>query len=313
MEKLRGDLLFRFRKQQKIFEIGKVRVGGQPGELPTVLIGSIFHEGHRIVKDKNLGVFDRQKAEHLIKLQEELSEETGIPCMVDVVGENSSALIKYIDFVSEVTDAPFLINGQRASVRIAAAKHVAEVGLKERAVYNSINYTIRDEEIREIRETGLKAAIIQAFNPKDPRPSGMISMLNGNGGKEGLIKAALRAGIKKPVILTPVLDIPSIGPAADGIRVLKEEFGMPTGTAPIGVVGRWIKIEKLGKDAKKACRAGALAAAQMMGADFIIYGSLAKARNLFPVCAMIDAIIAYNARNYGIRPLTKSHPLYRIF
>ncbi|MEM2755960.1 MAG: hypothetical protein QXM89_01215 [Candidatus Bathyarchaeia archaeon] len=30
--------MFKFEKTQSIFEIGKVKVGGQPGELPTVLI-----------------------------------------------------------------------------------------------------------------------------------------------------------------------------------------------------------------------------------------------------------------------------------
>jgi len=73
--------LFKFKKEQKIFEIGHVSIGGQPGELPTVLVGSIFHEGHKIVKDRNLGIFDRKKAEHLINMQDEISERTGIPCM----------------------------------------------------------------------------------------------------------------------------------------------------------------------------------------------------------------------------------------
>ena len=41
--------MFRFNKTQKIYEIGKLRIGGQPGELPTVLIGSIFYSGHKIL------------------------------------------------------------------------------------------------------------------------------------------------------------------------------------------------------------------------------------------------------------------------
>jgi hypothetical protein len=28
---------------------------------------------------------------------------------------------------------------------------------------------------------------------------------------------------------------------------------------------------------------------------------------------MIDAIIAYNAKSFGIKPITKNHPLYKIF
>jgi len=72
------------------------------------------------------------------------------------------------------------------------------------------------------------------------------------------------------------------------------------------------KVEKLGKYAKVFCRGGAATLAQIMGAAFIIYGSISKARNIFPVCAMIDAIVAYNARYYGVKTLTESHPLYKI-
>ena len=305
--------MFKFNKKQKIFEIGKVKIGGQPGELPTVLIGSLFHEGHKIVKDRKQGIFDKKKAEHLINLQDDMSEKTGLPCMVDVVGESPEAIMRYIDFVSEVTDAPFLINGAEASVRISAALHVADIGLLDRAVYNSINYTFRKEEMKALKETGLKTAIIQAFNPSNPLPRGMISILKGTHNTEGLLESALKSGIEYPLLFTPVLDVPAIGLGAQGIYLAKEEFGLPTGTAPVGVVGRWRRVEQLGKYAKIVCRGGAATLAQVMGADFIIYGSAAKARNIFPVCAMIDAIIAYNARSHGVRPLTKNHPLYKIF
>ena len=251
--------MFKFRREQKIFEIGGVKVGGQPGELPTVLVGSIFHEGHKIVKDRTLGVFDEKRAERLINIQEEMSDRTGVPCMLDVVGETSKALIRCIEFVSEVTDSPFLINGPNTSVRVEAAKYAGEIGLNERAIYNSINYTLNEGEIEAIREAGLKAAIIQAFNPRNPRPDGMLQILKGTPQKEGLIAGALRAGIEKPLIFTPVLDVPSIGFGARGIYLAKEEFGMPTGTAPIGVVGRWSRTKNLEERAKIACRAGVLA------------------------------------------------------
>lgn len=305
--------MFKFKKEQKIFEVGDVKLGGQPGELPTVLVGSLFHRGHKIVKDSKLGKFDKLSAERLIKIQEEMAEKTGVPCMLDIVGETTEALINYIDFVSEVTNSPILINGAEASVRISASNYAVEIGLQDRIVYNSINYTLRKEEVEAIREIGLKAAIIQAFNPSNALPDGMISILKGNHGAEGLLNEALRAGIEKPLILTPVLDVPAIGFAVRGVYLVKEEFGFPAGTAPVGVVGQWRRVEDLGKYAKRICRGGAITLAQAMGADFIIYGSVAKARNVFPICAMVDAIIAYNARTYGIRPKTKNHPLYKIF
>ena len=57
---------FRFNTEQKIYTIGKVKVGGQPGELPTFLIGSIFWLGQKIVQDANKGIFNVVEAEKIV-------------------------------------------------------------------------------------------------------------------------------------------------------------------------------------------------------------------------------------------------------
>jgi tetrahydromethanopterin S-methyltransferase subunit H len=300
-------MMFKFDKTQSVFEVGSIRIGGQPGELPTVLIGSVFHKGHRLVKDYKSGAFDRKSAERLIKAQDEISEKTGLPCMLDVVGETAEAFRSYIDFVGEVTGAPFFVNGPNMSVRVSAVEYAKELGLLDRVVYTSINYTLAEQEIAAIKNTGIRTALVQAFNPNDLRPQGMLQILRAR-----LLKEASKAGIEKPLIFMPVLDVPSVGLAVKGIYMAKEEFGLPTGTAPIGVIGQWKSIEKLG-DVKWECRAGAAVLAQSAGANFIIYGSIAKARNLFPVCAMVDAMVAYQARLSGAGPLTNIHPLRRIF
>ncbi len=299
--------MFKFQREQRILEIGGVRIGGQPGELPTVLIGSLFHVGHKIVKDRKTGAFDRRRAEDLIRVEEEMSEKTGVPCMLDVVGDNAESLIRYVDFVSDMTDMPFLVNGPEMSTRIVAIEHAIKSGLGDRAIYTSMNYTIKDTEIQAIKRTGVKAAIIQSFGPRNLRPEGMVSML-----KE-LLQAASGAAIEKPLLLISVLDVPSISVSARGVHVAKQEFGLPTGTAPMGVVGQWSRVQELGEHAKESCRTSAAALAQAMGANFLIYGSVAKAREVFPACAMVDATIAYNARDFGVKPLTKDHPLYKIF
>ena len=69
--------MIQFKPERKIIIVGDAKVGGQPGELATVLIGSIFHRGHRIIKDAKQGRFDLKKAEHLIRKQEEFSKKTG--------------------------------------------------------------------------------------------------------------------------------------------------------------------------------------------------------------------------------------------
>lgn len=304
--------MFKFDKKQQIFDIGGIKIGGQPGELPTVLMGSLFHRGQRLVKDRKQGIFDKKEAQRLIEVQDELSYQTGVPCMLDVVGDTVDALQRHMDFVSALTNAPLLLNGPTAGVRINAMNHASELGLLNRVVYNSINFTFGEEEIMAIRNIGVKATIIQAFNPRNPMPEGMPNIL-GKPQSNGLLYKTLNAGVEKPLILTPVLDVPSIGYGARGIYLLKETLGLPTGTAPVGVIGLWKNVESFGRSAKVGCRSGATTLAQAMGANFLIYGSVAKAKTIFPACAMVDAIVAYTARTVGLKPLTKTHPLYRLF
>ena len=45
--------MFKFDKKQEVFEVGGVKFGGQPGQYPTVLIGSMFYNRHNIVTDED--------------------------------------------------------------------------------------------------------------------------------------------------------------------------------------------------------------------------------------------------------------------
>jgi tetrahydromethanopterin S-methyltransferase subunit H len=103
--------MFRFSKEQKIFDVGGVRVGGQPGELPTVMIGTIFYHKHKILRDEKTGDFDRGKAEELLLKEAEMSEKTGNPRIVDVCCSWPQAFEKLIDFVAKTVDGPFSIDG----------------------------------------------------------------------------------------------------------------------------------------------------------------------------------------------------------
>ena len=64
--------MFKFDKEQTVFDFGGVKMGGQPGEYPTVLCGTIFYGGHNIVNDELTGDFDKEKAD---KLFAELKEQ----------------------------------------------------------------------------------------------------------------------------------------------------------------------------------------------------------------------------------------------
>jgi len=307
--------LFRFEKEQKVIDIDKVKVGGQPGEYPTVLVGSIFYDRHKIVSDEVKGEFDKKQAEALINKVEEMSEKTGNPFFLDVVGNTSEALIKYVDFVSNVTECPFLIDGPSPKVRLPVVKHAMEIGLRERAIYNSIDFLVKDEEATSLRDLNVQNAVVMAFSPKKPLAEGRIDVLNGFPGQKGLLKFAEEAGIKNILVDTAVMDTPSIGIAAEGIRLVKNEFGLPAGCGPANAVSMWKRLKKkeFGENGYKVCSGGSAIVTQMMGANFILYGQVELAEVAFIACAMADAIIAYAVKRLGTTIKTKDHPLYKIF
>jgi len=111
----------RFNSEQKVYQVGKVKVGGQPGELPTFLIGSIFWLGQKMVSDANKGIFDVKEAENIINKMQTQSDMTGVPFGFDIVGTTEEAFGKYIDFVAKHSDAPLMLDAMSPKTRMAAA------------------------------------------------------------------------------------------------------------------------------------------------------------------------------------------------
>ncbi|MEW5814899.1 MAG: hypothetical protein AB1798_05815 [Spirochaetota bacterium] len=177
----------RFTAEQKIYKIGKREIGGRPGELPTVLIGSIFFEGHRIVSDPVKGLFDREKARILLEKAKDASLKNGNPGFIDVIGGTYEALIKYTEFVAAKSDEPILIDSFSQKVRMEALKYFSDSEITERLIYNSSAEDFTEEELACIKESGVKSAVIMAFSPKALKPQSRITLL-----KEKLLPAARR-------------------------------------------------------------------------------------------------------------------------
>ena len=306
--------MFRFKKEQTVFDIAGVKVGGQPGEYPTVLIPSIFYDRHKIVSDPIRGEFNKKEAELRLNRVEELSEKTGNPFFVDVMGITAEALVKFTSFVSEFTRYPFLIDSSSCQARLAAMQYVSEVGLMDRAIYNSINCYVTDEELRSLKDLAVQNAVVLAFDPKNQTFDGRVSILKGYPGQRSLLSAAQDAGVSNVLVDTAVLDVLSIGTASRAIYSLKEEFGLPAGCGPANAMAIWKRLREgeFGPVAYKVCSGGSALFTQMMGANFVIHGPIELAEAAFPACAMTDAIIASEAKKLGTAIKAVNHPLYKI-
>ena len=291
---------------QKVFEIGGVKVGGAPGTRPTVLVGSIFFRNHKIVVDEKKGEFDKEAAEKAIKTQEEFSDKTGNPCMLDVVGATPEALIKELDFVSGVTVCPLLMDGLSAQIRMGALKHVIEIGLTDRVIYNSISPGYQPDELESLRQSGVKNAVLLAYNMKDFTSRGRMNCI-----RETLPRL-LEAGVENVLVDTCVLDIPSLGSACKAIVAEKNELGYPAGCGAHNAIGTWRGLKtKMGPQAARPSTAVVSALSAAFGADFILYGPLESADYVFPSVALVNTAIAQTSIEEGRRP-DRTHPIYRI-
>lgn len=302
--------MFRFRKNQTVIEISDVKLGGQPGELPTVLIPSIFYVGQRLVTDQKKGLFNQEKAEALIKRTEEASDKTAIPFIVDIVGTTEEAFKKYIEFVTSVTDVPFQIDALSPKVRMAIVKWIGEIGLSNRAINNSIYKGVKDQELDNLQNSRIKASMLLCHNPQDDSAAGRLKIL-----KE-LLPLADKAGIEATLIDTA---LPSwgigVGAGTRAIFLVKEQFGehgaVGTGIGNITDTLGWVK-GNFPKEIRRACEAAQNAILPILGADWIMFGPIEHAEYIFPAVALIDTQILTATAELGTRPLDESlHPLFK--
>jgi len=301
--------LFTFNHEQRVFDIGGVMVGGQPGEYPTVMVGSIFFAGHRIVRDASKGEFDAGAAAALLEAQSAAAEATNLPYFVDVIGDTPKALIRYLEFVAARTDAPLLVDSPSQAVRLEALRHFAGSEVMPRLIYNAIADDYTEDEIDTLRECSVQHAVVLAFNTRNIRPGSRVSFLT-----ETLLPVAARAGIDNILVDTGVLDIASLSPAALTIREVKDKLGYPSGCAPANALYTWRQGtgRSWDENAYRAVAASIMTTLVGSGANFIFYGSLALAPWLYPAVATADALNAYAGRFTGHRPKVTRHPLHKM-
>jgi tetrahydromethanopterin S-methyltransferase subunit H len=108
-----------FKTEQKVCEIGGVKFGGQPGQYPTVVVPSIFQKGDRVFEGaKRKEGFNEDKARELLQTTQKLSQESGVPAMVDIVANTAAEFETYVDFVAANCDLPFCIDAWQLETQV---------------------------------------------------------------------------------------------------------------------------------------------------------------------------------------------------
>ncbi|MFQ5660956.1 MAG: hypothetical protein ACE5GZ_11050 [Gammaproteobacteria bacterium] len=291
-----------FEAEQVAYDIGGVMFGGQPGEYPTVLAASIFYMGDKLILDEETGEFDQEGAYAVLDRMQHTCEEAGVPMIVDMIGGSPRAMENYVEWLAS-RGLPFFIDGTTPAVRLAGARKAVDLGIQDRCLFNSIGPETGQKEIDALKDLDLKSCIVMTHNAKKPTFQGKFDIA------ERCLETSREAGFSQFIFDTAVLDLVEPGPCSKTIWMLKNHYGYPAGCSPTHIVNdRWpMGREKYGKLGYTTAKTSLATSIMMMGADYFMYG--VKQLEIVPAMAMVDAVIAYTARQQRIRPKGRINPL----
>jgi tetrahydromethanopterin S-methyltransferase subunit H len=300
--------MFDFKTQQRTFVISGVRIGGEVGKVPTVLIPSIFYSKDRIVNNADKGEFDKDKADTLLNILVDLTDRTGLGTMLDVVATTRESMEKYLQYLVDKTAFPLLIDGSDSlEVNTAGIRYAKDAGFLDRVVINSLTPDTNDSLFNVVRETGLSNALLLTFNA-----ASMTSSSKRVEVAESLIQKAISVGVTNILIDTGVMDLATLGIACKTQHILKDKFGYPVGTGAHNAISTWKGlVPKFGREAKKPAMVGSSLMPVALGADFVLIGPLKNAALVYPSVAMIDVALSGMLIEERIRP-EKPHPRYLV-
>jgi tetrahydromethanopterin S-methyltransferase subunit H len=297
--------MFRFEREQMVFEISGVRVGGQPGENPTVVIGSIFYRGDKTSDES--GKVDKEAAQALIAKYEEVCDKVGLPCMLDVVCTRAENARKRLEFAADATKMPILIDYINDEAAVSALEAARDLGIIDRVLLNSFNPETKDHVYQKAREVGLRAGVALTYSSR-----AVISYKERVRLLESLIPKMKEAGVEKILVDTVVMDLVTLGLACRAIYEVKSRYGYPCGCGAHNAIAMWRSLkQRKDRALMAACSAVANALPVAVGADFVLFGPISDAELMVPAIAIVSASYGQVLMEDGRRP-PPSHPRFKI-
>ena len=190
----------------------------------------------------------------------------------------------------------------------------SEIGYADRCIYNSISLGMTDREEEALAHSEIDSAILLAYNPADSSVEGTIKALEkgGAGRGAGLIDLARVLG------MTDLLIDPGVVPLGDGagrsIRatlLAKAKFGLPTGSGIHNAVSSWRWLRSKERGVRDACDAASAGLEILAGGNFVLYGPIERAEEVFPVAAMTDILVSEAVKDLEVWPAA-GHPIGRL-
>jgi tetrahydromethanopterin S-methyltransferase subunit H len=282
--------VFVFKRAQQAFDFGGVTIGGHPGENPTVLVGGLFFKGQPIMENTREGIFDKTTTKQWIETGLSMVEKTGHPLVIQAYGRTPVAMEKHLSWLGDTFDGPFMFESTNAKARIRAIEFCDESGLSDRAIYNSINLSMKDDEQEVLKNSSLDMAVVLGWFPRANTLPERMETIN------EVLTLAGTLGIEK------VLVDPATMPVGAGYGLeyrttlaIKSELGLPTCLGPHNAPSAWRFIRQPGLDddsTRMAALVASTVAAQLFATDSVMYGSMSHTKEVFTSVALIANAMA---------------------
>lgn len=277
--------MFVFKTKQQSFDFKGITFGGAAGENPTVLVGGLFFTGQEIVADTKTGAFDRSLAKNWIEIAEAASARTGHPLVLQIYGRTPEAMESHISWIVENFDGPFMFESINPRARIRAIELCEDQGLFDRAIYNGVNISLKDEEKESLRGSSLDVAVALGWSPKTTSLPERMKVI------QQVLDMTDELGFKKKLVDPATMPV-GAGYGLDyrTIVAIKSEFGLPTCLGSHNAPSAWkfLKEHEYSEESSHLSSIVASAvAAQLFATDCIMFGSLKRSREIFTAVSLI--------------------------
>jgi tetrahydromethanopterin S-methyltransferase subunit H len=277
-----------------VYDLCGLKVGGQRGEYPTVMAGTIFYTKDKTVSDPKAGVFDKKAAADSIHRQDELSIHYNIPAIVHVVGQTAEAIERYILFVVDHSDSPIIIDSSSMDVRLRGIRLAKDIGVGSKAIYNSI-IAVSDKERDVLKDMdGAEYAICLSY--EDSAESSVKKTTQ----VQRYFKGAVQKWIIDPGV--PRLGMGALS-ALERAWILKNRLGFPTAIGIHNLHSSQAAKEDFQFDFDYTLPT-------IFGVDMNLYGPIKNAVKVFPKVAAAQVAVADEQyKILGVLP-RRPHPYY---
>ncbi len=293
-----------FGVKQETFNVANVVIGGLPGVNPALLVGSIFYLGDKLLLSPK-GDFSRQHAKDVIEKAIDLANSYCLGFGLDVVFNTIESVEKILPFVAEY-EIPLFLDSPDPGIRIKAYAMAKELGISSKCIANGVDVSTKKEELDAIKEAGIAATVIFAFDPRDPyasiMPENRIKIV-----KEKLLPTIYDNGLKNVIVDAIVIDPASIALSAETIFLVKKELGLPTGCAPANALGS-VSKKNFSIEEVTGIHSSIAVMLRLYGADVIMYGPVKRIKYVASAIATIDGLLGYLARQARIE-IQRKHPI----